>query len=230
MIGERILVVAAHPDDEVLGCGGTIARYRQAGAAVRIVFLGEGSTARFTRDRLACAEALAAIADRTKSGMQAASVLGVDEPVFHNLPCVRFDTLPIIDIGKIVESEIQAFQPDTILTHTDIDTNMDHRLTLQACLQATRPGANNAVANLLSFEVQSSTEWRFTDQFRPGVFVDIGATLETKLQAMAAYESEVRPYPFPRSREGITAQAMVRGMQAGIEYAEAFQLVRSIIR
>ena len=107
--------------------------------------------------------------------------------------------------------------------------NIDHRITLQACLQATRPGASNAVANLLSFEIQSSTEWRFIEQFKPNLFVDIDKTLQIKQDAMAAYDTETKPYPFPRSSEGIKAHAMVRGMQAGVTHAEAFQVIRSIV-
>lgn len=230
MIGSKVLVVAAHPDDEVLGCGGTIAKYKAQGADVRIVFLGEGSTARFAQSEIGSDKACAAIAHRAHCAKVAADIMGLDEPVFHGFPCCRFDTVPLIEVGKIVEEEIAMFGPDTILTHTDVDTNIDHRITFQACLQATRPGANNTIANVLSFEVQSSTEWRFVDQFKPNLFVDISDTVQQKVDAMAAYDTEVKPYPFPRSADGIKAFAMVRGMQAGVAHAEAFQIIRSIVK
>lgn len=228
MLGNRILVVCAHPDDEILGCGGLLAKLRKRGAAVRVLFLGEGSSCRFDRadrDGASCAED---IAERQRAARAALALIGVDEIVFHDAVCGQFNTAPLIDLGRNVEAEISAFVPDTILTHSHVDANDDHRVTFQATLQATRPGALNHVASVLSFEVLSSTEWRFVETFRPNYFVSIENEIDAKIAAMALYATETRPFPFARSPESIRALAMTRGAQAGVRCAEAFHLVRGI--
>ena len=225
---ERVLVVAAHPDDDVLGCGATISKLIKSGKAVRVVFLGEGSTCRYEEGQIDSDEAQRTIEQRNGFAREALAVLGVDDYVFHNLPCGRFDTIPIIDIGKRVEMEIAAFRPDTVISHFANDTNNDHRLAFQATLQATRPGAQNLVSNVLSFEVLSSTEWRFTDVFNPNFFINVENGIDAKIEAFGKYVTEKRPFPFPRSPEGLMAQSRVRGMQVGCHYAEAFVIVRSI--
>mgnify|MGYP001336083408 CR=1 FL=1 len=225
----RILVIAAHPDDEVLGCGGAIAKLADLGRVVRVVFLGEGSTCRFDVADIDSPEARDAIEQREVAARQALKILNVDDVLFRDLSCGRFDREPIIDIGKLVEREIAEFVPDTVFTHSMVDANVDHRITFQAALQATRPGAQNFVPNLLSFEVPSSTEWRFTEQFAPNLFIGIEDELERKLAAFEMYATEIRPYPFPRSVEGLRSISRVRGMQAGLPYAEAFVIVRSLI-
>lgn len=224
----RILVVAAHPDDDVLGCGATIRKLVIEGWAVRVIFLGEGTTCRFPEEEIDSEDARAEILHRRNCAIDALGVLGVQDFHLYELPCGRFDTVPILHLARLVEKEIEYFCPDTIFTHFENDTNNDHRLAFQATLQATRPGALNRVANLLSFEVASSTEWRFVDCFQPNFFVDVENEIEWKIQALAKYDTEQRPFPFPRSPEGLRAQSMVRGMQAGLRAAEAFSIVRSI--
>jgi LmbE family N-acetylglucosaminyl deacetylase len=225
---ERILVVAAHPDDDVLGCGGTLRKLVKRGKSVRVVFLGEGSTCRFSPDQIASAEALETIEQRTGFARESLAILGIENYTFHNLPCGRFDTVPIIEIGKIVEKEIADFQPDTVFSHFAHDTHVDHRLASQATLQATRPVTLDPVRNVISFEILSSTEWRFTESFNPNFFVDIHDELSTKIESFSKYITEERPFPFPRSPEGLTAQATMRGMQVGCASAEAFVIVRSV--
>jgi LmbE family N-acetylglucosaminyl deacetylase len=225
---KRVLVVAAHPDDDVLGCGATMSKLIKSGKAVRVVFLGEGSTCRYEEGQIDSDEAQRTIEQRNGFAREALAVLGVDDYVFHNLPCGRFDTIPIIDIGKRVELEIAAFRPDTVISHFANDTNNDHRLAFQATLQATRPRAQNLVSNVLSFEVLSSTEWRFTDVFNPNFFINVENEIDAKIEAFGKYVTEERPFPFPRSPEGLMAQSRVRGMQAGCRNAEAFVIVRSI--
>jgi LmbE family N-acetylglucosaminyl deacetylase len=169
------------------------------------------------------------MADRQGAARAASSLLGVEEVVFGDAPCGDFGRVPLVDLGRRVESEISEFGPDTILSHSHVDANNDHRIAFQATLQATRPGALNKVASLLSFETPSSTEWRFVESFQPNYFVSIGEEdLETKLTAMKFYASETKPFPFPRSQEAIRAHAMVRGAQAGLPFAEAFHIVRGI--
>ena len=225
---ERILVVAAHPDDDILGCGATMRKMVKRGKAIRVVFLGEGSTCRFATDQINSPEALEAIEQRSAFAREALAIVGVGDYAFNNLPCGRFDTVPIIEIGKMVEKEISDFQPDTVFTHFGQDTHIDHKLAAQAVLQATRPVALDPVRNVLSFEILSSTEWRFTEAFSPNFFVDVADEIQIKIESFSKYSSEERPFPFPRSPEGLEAQARMRGMQSGCRSAEAFMIVRSV--
>ena len=229
MLGDRVLVIGAHPDDEILGCGGVMAKLRKRGAAVRVLFVGEGSSCRFSAADRHNPECSVAIGERQKAARTALARIGVEEMTFLDAACGQFDTIPLIEIGKSIESEIAAFGPDTVLTHSHVDANNDHRITFQAALQATRPGALNHVASVLSYEVLTSTEWRFVESFLPNYFVSIEDEIEAKVDAMAAYTTETKPFPFPRSAENIRALAMLRGAQAGVSFAEAFHVVRGIL-
>lgn len=227
---ERILVVAAHPDDEVLGCGGTIHKLLDQGAAIRVLVVGEGSSCRYPLEELDTPAARNSIEQRRSFAYQAAKRLGIDDLVLHDFPCGRFDQIPIIDIGKLIEEHIADFQPDTLFTHNGQDTNSDHRITFNASLAATRPTPGHPVKQVLSFEILSSTEWRFEHAFTPNLFFDIGSHVDAKIEAFACYQmTEGRPFPFPRCEEGLRTQARMRGMQVGLPYAEAFQAVRVIV-
>lgn len=220
----RILVVAAHPDDETLGCGGSMARFAACGLAVRVVILGEGLAAR--QDAIA-KEAFAAL--REDCG-RACSLLGAPGPRLFAFPDNRFDTVPLLDIVKVVEAECDAFGPDLILTHHTGDLNMDHVLTHRAVLTATRPTAARRIPQVWAFETPSATEWAFGQSpFRPDTFVDITATLEAKVAAMQCYRSESCPPPHPRAPENLRALAVVRGAAAGCGAAEAFETVRRFL-
>jgi LmbE family N-acetylglucosaminyl deacetylase len=226
---ERVLIVVAHPDDEVLGCGGTIAKLLSEGKTVRIVIVAEGSSCRFDRDQIACDASLAAIRQRRGFADQAMAVLRVKDVVFHDLPCGRLDQVPIIDIGKIVEAHIREFRPDTVFTHSGTDANSDHRTVFNAVITATRPLPGSCVRHVLTMEILSSSEWRFVDTFHPTYFVDIGEHLAKKIQAFDCYyPTEGQAFPHPRCEEGLRVHACMRGMQVGVRHAEAFQLVRSI--
>jgi LmbE family N-acetylglucosaminyl deacetylase len=221
----KILIIAAHPDDEILGCGGTIAKSIRKGAVVKILFLGEGSTCRYADPY--SAEAKKAIKIRNSWAINALRVLGVSEYKFCNIPCGRFDQTPIIEINKLIENEICTFQPDTVFTHSEGDSNNDHRIVHRATIMATRPCVEHIVKRLLCYEVLSASEWCYLDTFSPNYFVGIDELdLDKKWAALECYESEMREYPFPRSQKGVFNQAMQRGMQSGRNFAEAFQLVR----
>jgi LmbE family N-acetylglucosaminyl deacetylase len=228
MLSDRVLVVCAHPDDEILGCGGVLAKLRKRDAAVRVLFLGEGSSCRFDRASRSGAECSVAIADRQNNARAALARIGIEEVIFQDAICGQFNTIPLIDLGRSIEAEISAFRPQTVLTHSHVDANNDHRISFQATLQATRPGALNHVALVLSFEVLSSTEWRFVETFQPNYFVSIEDEIDAKIEAMSFYATETRPFPFARSAENIRALAMMRGAQAGLPFAEAFHIVRAI--
>jgi LmbE family N-acetylglucosaminyl deacetylase len=229
MTGKKVLIVAAHPDDEVLGCGGTIARYAGQGDEVYCLILGEGATSRSKHKDKRKSDS--AVKQLRAQAAKAAQVLGIKEVSFQSLPDNRFDTVPMLDIVKIIESLIDKLQPCTIYTHHGADLNIDHQITRQAVLTAARPLQNCPVKEIYAFEVPSSTEWSFEQSekaFHPNVFIDISETLETKVQAMQLYESETRPFPHPRSPDALRAIAHRWGSVAGVEAAEAFQLIRLI--
>jgi len=226
---KRALIIAAHPDDEVLGCGGLISKYQPFGVEFKIVFIGEGSTCRFLEPH--SKDGMLAIKQRTASVAKAMKTLRILDFELHNLPCGRLDQMPIISINKIIENAIKSFDPDTVFTHSPSDANNDHKIVFNSTIMATRPGAQNHVYRLFSYEVLSSSEWSFVNTFMPNYFEEISEdNLILKWDALAQYDSEVRNYPFPRSKEGVRALAMTRGMQAGFAYAEAFHLIREFKR
>jgi LmbE family N-acetylglucosaminyl deacetylase len=226
---KKILIIAAHPDDEVLGCGGLIAKYINSAVRFRILFIGEGSSCRFSNPL--DAEASSAISLRNESAKKAMKLLGVEDFQFFNLACGRLDQVPIIEINKLIESEIDSFKPDSIYTHSIDDANNDHQIVFRATLMATRPCAFPFVERVLSYEVPSSSEFAYTTQFAPNIFEELSfGQLSIKWQALQCYESEIRPFPFPRSERGIETLAMYRGMQCGATFAEGYKLIREYRR
>lgn len=224
----NVLVVAAHPDDEVLGCGGTMARLAQEGHNVYIAVLGEGVTSRYS---LAGEADQALMARLHAQCHEAARLLGAKQVFMHNLPDNRFDTIPLLEVVKMVEGLVERLKPEVIYTQHGGDLNIDHSITYRAALTATRPICGGLVKELYAFEVPSATEWafqQFAPSFQPNVFVDISGTLEDKIRAIEIYEGEVRPFPHPRSPEALLSIARRWGSMAGLHAAEAFQLVRSI--
>ena len=226
---KRVLIIAAHPDDEILGCGGLISKHQSQGVIFKVIFIGEGSTCRFEDSR--CDEGLMAVKQRNSAAIEALKSLKVEDVEFNNLPCGRLDQIPIISINKIIEKGINVFMPDTVLTNSPYDVNNDHKIVFNATVMATRPGAQNHVNTLMCYEVLSSSEWAFINSFTPNLFEELTEKdVQSKWHALSLYESEIRNYPFPRSNEGIRALAMTRGMQSGFNYAEAFHLVRTFCK
>ena len=220
----RILVVAAHPDDEILGLGGTLARHAQAGDSVHILIVGEGITSRGEAEDGAL-EALRAAA------AAAAAAIGAHPPIMLNLPDNRFDSMDQLTLTQEVEAIVTQIAPDTVYTHNGSDVNIDHRLLHQAVVTATRPLPGSGVRRLYAFETVSSTEWAtdgFGVPFRPNRYVDVSAFMDRKMTALAAYESEMRPFPHARSLEAVEALARLRGSQCGVAAAEAFVVLREI--
>ena len=221
------LVVAAHPDDEVLGCGATIARLVREGHQVFIGILGEGITSRY-----APGEAERGLLDALhEDSRKVAQLLGATDLFAYDLPDNRFDTVPLLDVVKIVEQLLGTVKPDVVYTHHAGDLNIDHVVVNRAVLTAARPISRSDVREILTFEVPSSSEWSFgklNSPFQPNVFVDITDTLSLKLRAMEIYESEARAFPHPRSPRALTALAETRGSAVGLPAAEAFEIVRSI--
>lgn len=221
---KNILVVAAHPDDEILGCGGTVKRLVDEGYKAYTLILGEGITSRDdSRDR---AKREKELSELKRHVDEANHLIGVEDTFLYEFPDNRFDTVPLIDIVKVIDKIKSELKPDIIFTHYKNDLNIDHQVTYKAVITATRPQLNESVKEIYSFEVLSSTEWNYPLSFSPDVFYDISSSIRLKMKAMETYESEVREYPHPRSLEGINLNAKNWGMKVGFGYAEAFKTVR----
>ncbi|HSS98214.1 MAG TPA: PIG-L deacetylase family protein [Terriglobales bacterium] len=224
----KVLVVAAHPDDEVLGCGGTMARLSQEGHDVYIAILGEGITSRHAQRSEADQQQLAALHRHAKL---AAKRVGAKDLFLYKLPDNRLDTVPLLEVIKLVEELVEKLKPEVIYTHHPGDLNVDHGVVNRAVMTATRPITGQCVREIYAFEVPSSTEWAFQHlqpSFRPNVFMDVSGRVETKIEALACYDSEFRSFPHPRSPEALRAIASRWGSVVGCQAAEAFELLRSI--
>ncbi len=221
---KRILVIAPHPDDEVLGCGGTIAGHAAAGDEVRLCVVTRAYTPEWTEE---------VIRIKRQEVNEASGILGIKETSFLDLPTVKLDTLPQKELNNAIARVVDAVKPDVVYLPHKGDLNRDHRLVFEAALVALRPLEGNTVSRILCYETLSETEWGIPDVesvFIPNVYVDIANTLETKLAAMSAYASELKKSPHPRSLEMLKVLARKRGSEAGIAAAEAFILIREIIR
>jgi LmbE family N-acetylglucosaminyl deacetylase len=224
MNSKNILIVAAHPDDEILGCGGTIKKLVGMGYCAYTLILGEGVTSRDeVRDRERREKELELLKMQANDANR---FIGVREVFLYDFPDNRFDSVPLLDIIKVVEKVKSEIEPQIVFTHHEKDLNIDHQITCRAVLTATRPTKGECVQEIYAFEVPSSTEWSFPLCYSPNTFVDIGETLEAKIMAMKAYQSELKDYPHPRSLEGIELSAKIWGMKVGLPYVEAFQTVR----
>lgn len=218
----RVLVVAAHPDDEILGVGGTVARRVIEGDTLALAVMCEGISARYAPER--SHEVLA-------QSRRAAAILGVSTVIQRELPDQRLDTLPILEVIREVEAVIAEFRPEVVYTHFGGDVNRDHRILSEAVMVATRPYATPSVREVLQFETPSATEWGTSHLwpiFEPTVFVDIAATLERKIEAFLSYTAEVRPSPHPRSPDALRNRAAHWGSLVNKPAAEPFALVRSV--
>ena len=225
----NILIVASHPDDEVLGCGGAMARHADTGDVVDVVIVVEGATSRGAkRDTGAQAEALSAL---QQSACDAAEILGARKPHFLGLPDNRLAGMELPDVIKPIEALINELKPQVVYTQHGGDLNVDHRIVHQAVVTACRPAPGTSVRAIYGYETASSTEWASQHMggvFHPVRFVDISKTLERKRKALECYASEMRPFPHARSLEGLEALARLRGVSIGLEAAEAFTVVREI--
>lgn len=227
---QSILVVAAHPDDEVLGCGGTIARHADAGDKIQVLIVAEGATSRQPkRDRAQANGALSALA---QAAQKAGSVLGANSVELLDLPDNRLDSLDRLDLIKQIELRVAHYEPQVVYVHHAGDLNVDHRRLHEAVVVACRPTPGHCVKRLLSFEVASSTEWQTPGSapaFQPNWFVNISAQWQRKYEALEAYASEMRPWPHARSLAAVEHLARWRGSQVGVDAAEAFCLLRNLV-
>jgi len=223
---KKILVVAAHPDDEVLGCGGTIARYVREGYDAYVVFMTDGVSSR--KETSIQNE----IKNREKSAILASQILGIELVEILDFPDNGMDTVPILDIVQKLEDIIAKVEPSIVFTHHWGDLNIDHRITCQSVLTACRPYPAQVVKEIYSFEIPSSTEWSspsVENNFSPNYFVDIGETIDLKISALRAYDQEMHDFPHSRSIENIEHLAKWRGASIGVLSAECFSIIRQCV-
>lgn len=220
-----VLVVAAHSDDEVLGCGGALRRHVESGHRVTAVHLTDGVGSR----RSGSGDA---VERRRKASERAASVIGYEWSARGDFPDNALDTVPLLEVVRFVEDVVERVGPDVVYTHHGGDLNVDHQVVSRAALTALRPQPEAPRPEIRSFEVPSSTEWShrsLTPEFTPSLFVDVSAHWESKVEALKCYREELRPAPHPRSLESIDALARTRGAEAGLERAEAFDMIRRVV-
>ena len=218
----EVLVVAAHPDDEVLGVGGTVSKHVKQGDNVYICIVAEGGTISYEKN---LCEVL------KESALNSAKILGVREVVFLGFPEQKLDRVSVTDINQSIEKTIVRISPRVLYTHHYGDLNKDHQIVFEATMVAARPFSRSPIKRILSYEVPSSTGWRGPSKeeaFIPNIYVDIKETFDKKLEAMKQYKTEIREYPHPRSIKALEAIAQNRGTEAGLELAEAFVLIREI--
>jgi N-acetylglucosamine malate deacetylase 1 len=228
-IGKRhfmthVLVVVAHPDDEVLGCGGTLAHFGLRGDNVHTLIVADGETGYLHRD----AEA---VAERRQMAIKAAACLNLRPPMFLDLADQRLDAISLIDLIQSIEKVAAEIDPEVVLTHDRTDLNRDHRVVFEATATAIRPLPGRHCRRFLTFETPGSTEYggmHLGEIFLPNVFVDISEVIERKIAALNCYAREIRSPPHPRSLERIEALARWRGAWCGRELVEAFRLAFSI--
>lgn len=216
---KKVLVIAAHPDDDILGCGATMARHTSEGDEVSVLFISDGETARGNKD----------LSERKKAATTALAILGARAQDFLDFPDNQLDTVPLLSVVKKIENVIQQFQPNIIYTHHFGDLNVDHKITHKAVVTACRPLPSSKIESIYAFEVLSSTEWADEAEcFKPTHFVNVEKFWKQKMEAIAFYQHEMRSFPHARSSQNLEALAIHRGATVGLPKAEAFQLIRSI--
>lgn len=224
----KVLVIAAHPDDEIIGLGGTIKKHVDKGDVVDCIILGEGMTSRKLKREDTDKSILEDLHSHT---LCSAKIIGFTNVFFSDIPDNRFDSIDLLDIIKEVEKYVTEIKPDIIYTHHYGDLNIDHRRTFEAVITACRPIGDYSVKEIYCFETPSSTEWNFKyedNAFKPNVFIDVEDTIQFKLDAMCCYKTELREYPHPRSLKSLEIVAQRWGTVVGKKYVEAFELIRRV--
>ena len=218
----KVLVIAAHPDDEVIGAGGTIANHVKRGDHVYLCVVTKAYPPEWSEE---------IIKVKRQEVLNVSEILGIKQVYFLDLPTVKLDTIPQKELNEHISKCVKEVQPEIVYTTPRGDVNKDHRLVFEATMEATRPIPRSPIRKVLCYELLSSTEWAgpfIENAFTPNVYVDISETLEIKLKAMSAYKTELKEYPHPRSLEAISAFAKMRGSSIGVNAAEAFMLVREL--
>ena len=224
---KNILVFAAHPDDEILGCGGTLLSFKKKGFKIKVIFLSDGETSRInyqSKKNL--------IKKRYEQAKNVSKKCKFLKPIFKNYPDNKLDTVPFLSIVQSIEEEIKNFKPSIIFTHFENDLNVDHRLVFKAVVTATRPKSKTFVSKIYCFEIPSSTDFNFSRNknklFNPNYFVNIENFIKKKIDCLKIYKSEMRSWPHPRSLKGVKNLTQYRGSLVGLKFAEAFVNLREV--
>lgn len=228
MSGEQVLCIVTHPDDEVIGVGGTLARHADRGDPVHVHVLSEAEPSRHNE---VTPDVEDRIEERRENTRRACQRLGVDSVGFEEFPDNELDAMSLLSVVKPIERVIDEHEPDTIYTHHYSDLNISHELTCRAVMTAARPLPGTSVERLLAFETLSTSEWslpRPTNSFQPTVFVDISDQLDAKLAALGEHGEELRDHPHPRNAENVRRNAELWGAKAGVPAAEPFELLREV--
>jgi LmbE family N-acetylglucosaminyl deacetylase len=228
---KRIMIVVAHPDDELLGLGATMNKLiSEFNVMTRVIILGEGITSR--SDNRDIEQWKSELSTHRKNIETAQKAIGYQSVIMHSLPDNRFDSVNLLDIIKIIEKEKSDFKPDVIFTHHGGDLNIDHQRTFEAVITSCRPMKDETTKTIITFETPSGTEWRASTDpkhFIPNMFFEVSEkNIEAKIKGMESYEFEKRPYPHPRSPEALKIRAQHWGIVVGKNFAEAFVLVINI--
>ena len=223
---KKVLIVASHPDDEVLGCGGTIAKLIKKKYKVFVYFSHEGSSSRFSNYK--DSKSLIEIKKRNNMAIKCSVFLGHKIIGFENNPNLRNENFSILDNVKKISKIIDKIKPDIIITHHPDDINEDHQLSFKIVSNATRPPAKHLVKEIYLMEIPSTTDWTLRSSFKPNIFIDVSLQIKKKIDAMKLYKSEFNKYPHSRSEKNLIAHSIYRGAQVGLKNVEAFELYRII--
>ena len=213
---KKILVLAAHPDDETLGCGATISKLSKQGHDIKLLTFTDGVSARDIKDNK----------NRNKSLEKVSKILGIKDFKYGNFPDNKMDSIPLLDVCKFIEKEVKE-DPDVIFTHHPGCLNIDHNIVYRAVITAFRPQYKKEI-EINCFEVPSSTEWNPNSDFKNNLYIDVEGFVEKKIEALKIYDEEMRAYPHPRSYDAIISKMKSSGNEVGLNYAERFQTMRRI--
>jgi len=211
----KILILAAHPDDEVLGMGATIKKLSKKGCKIHLCVISEGASAQYSEKKM--------ITVRRKACTDSGKILGISTFDFFDFPDMRLESIPQLEINQKLENIISKFKPDTVYTTPNNDLNKDHQKVFESALVVTRPLKSN-VKNIISYELPGYTK----NPFSPNLYENITKELNFKIKAFNKYESEVENFPHPRSIEAIENLAIQRGVESGFKKAESFQIIKSL--
>ena len=222
-MSKSIVAIFAHPDDEILACGASLAKHALSGATIRILLLATGLAAR--------GPAASSATDELRNhARRAAETIGAKSVEFGDFPDNRMDTVPLLDVIQAIEEFLGEKTPDILYTHHDGDLNIDHQVVQRAVLTACRPVPGRGAHEIRSCEINSSTEWNsgFPNTFVPNMYEPVSNTIDRKVKALECYTGEIQEFPHPRSAQGVRTLATLRGMECGVESAEAFALARRV--
>ena len=214
---KKVLILAAHPDDETLGCGASIAKLSSQNHDIKLLTFTDGESSKektLNNNRKNCLE-------------KVSKILGIKSFKSGNFPDNRMDAVPLLDVCKFIEKEVKE-TPDIIFTHHPGCLNIDHNIVYRATITAFRPQINKEI-EINCFEIPSSTEWNPNNDFKSNLFINVENYVEKKIEALKVYDKEMRPYPHPRSYDAVINKLKSNGNEVGINYAEKFQTIRRII-